>query len=53
MRWCRSRPATRLVAERKGPITYLRTEANHLLSYKENPQRYREEMLAWLRTIGS
>jgi fermentation-respiration switch protein FrsA (DUF1100 family) len=43
----------RLVAERKGPITYLRTEANHLLSYKENPQRYREEMLAWLRTIGS
>ncbi len=42
----------RLVAERAGPVTYLRTEANHLLSYKENPARYREEMLAWLKTIG-
>lgn len=42
----------RLVADRTGPITYLRTGANHLLSYKENPRRYREEMLAWLRTIG-
>lgn len=42
----------RLVAERVGPITYVRTNANHLLSYKENPARYREEMLGWLRTIG-
>ncbi|WP_423067804.1 alpha/beta hydrolase [Devosia sp. CN2-171] len=42
----------RLVAERVGPITYLRTSANHLLSYKENPARYREEMLGWLRSLG-
>ncbi len=43
----------RLVEERTGPITYVRTSAEHLLSYKENPARYREEMLAWLRTLGS
>ena len=42
----------RLVAERTGPLTYLRTGANHLLSYKENPARYREEMLAWLETLS-
>ena len=42
----------RLVAERVGPITYLRTNANHLLSYKENPARYRDEMLAWLRSLN-
>jgi fermentation-respiration switch protein FrsA (DUF1100 family) len=42
----------RLVAERVGPITYVRTNANHLLSYKENPARYREEMLGWLRSLG-
>jgi dienelactone hydrolase len=42
----------RLVAERAGPISYLRTNANHLLSYKENPARYRDEMLAWLRSLN-
>ncbi|MGV3490957.1 MAG: alpha/beta hydrolase family protein [Devosia sp.] len=42
----------RLVEERAGPTTYLRTDANHLLSYKENPARYRAEMLAWLDTLG-
>lgn len=41
----------RLVAERKGPVTYLRTSANHLLSFKESPARYREEMLGWLKSL--
>lgn len=42
----------RLVAERTAPTTYLRTNANHLLSFKENPERYREEMLGFLRSLG-
>ncbi len=42
----------RLVAERTGPVTYVRTGANHLRSYREDPARYRAEMLAWLETIG-
>jgi len=41
----------RLVSERRAPTNYLRTEANHLLSYKENPTRYREEMLGWLESL--
>lgn len=42
----------RLVAARQAPTTYLRTEANHLLSFKENPERYREEMGGFLRSLG-
>jgi hypothetical protein len=42
----------RLVAERVGPVTYVRTNANHLLSYKENPARYRAEMLGWLMSLA-
>lgn len=38
-----------LVAERAGPTTYVRTGADHLLSWQENPERYREEMLDFLR----
>ena len=43
----------RLVAARQAPTTFLRTEANHLLSFKENPQRYREEMGGFLKSLGS
>lgn len=43
--------ADALVAERTGPIVYVRTEANHLLSFKENPERYREQMLGWLKSV--
>jgi pimeloyl-ACP methyl ester carboxylesterase len=40
-----------LVARRSGPTTYLRTGANHLLSWKENPQRYRALLLAFLEKL--
>ena len=40
-----------LVARRTAPTTYLRTGANHLLSYKEDPARYRDEMVAFLRAL--
>lgn len=40
-----------LVAERTAPTTYLRTNANHLLSFKENPARYRDEMLGFLQSL--
>jgi pimeloyl-ACP methyl ester carboxylesterase len=40
-----------LVARRSGPTTYLRTGANHLLSWKENPERYREMLLAFLEKL--
>jgi uncharacterized protein len=40
-----------LVPQRQGPTTYLRTGANHLLSYKEDPERYRDEMVAFLESL--
>ncbi len=43
----------RLVAARQAPTTHLRTEANHLLSFKENPERYREEMGGFLKSLGN
>lgn len=43
----------RLVAARAAPTTYLQTEANHLLSFKENPERYRAEMGGFLNSLGS
>lgn len=43
----------RLVVARQAPTTYLRTEANHLLSFKEDPERYRQEMLGFLKSLGS
>lgn len=42
----------RLVAARTAPTTYLQTEANHLLSFKENPERYRAEMGGFLKSLG-
>ena len=42
----------RLVTARKAPTTYLRTEANHLLSFKENPERYRAEMGGFLTSLA-
>jgi pimeloyl-ACP methyl ester carboxylesterase len=42
----------RLVAARQAPTTYLRTNANHLLSFKENPERYRAEMGGFLKSLG-
>lgn len=36
---------------RTGPTEYLRTAADHLLSFQEEPGRYREEMLAFLRRL--
>ena len=42
----------RLVAARQAPTTYLRTNANHLLSFKESPERYRDEMGGFLRSLG-
>lgn len=43
----------RLVDSRTAPTVYLRTDANHLLSFKENPERYREEMLGFLKSLGT
>jgi pimeloyl-ACP methyl ester carboxylesterase len=42
----------RLVAARTAPTTYLQTGANHLLSFKENPERYRAEMGGFLSSLG-
>ncbi len=42
----------RLVAARTAPTTYLQTSANHLLSFKENPERYRAEMGGFLDSLG-
>ncbi|HEY4200531.1 MAG TPA: alpha/beta fold hydrolase [Devosiaceae bacterium] len=41
----------RLVSLRQAPTTTLWTAADHLKSYKENPARYRAELLAFLRTV--
>lgn len=43
--------ADRLVLERTAPTTFLRTGADHLRSYKEDPARYRAEMLGWLQAL--
>lgn len=40
-----------LVPLRSAPTTYLRTEANHLLSHKEDPERYRGEMVEFLEAV--
>ncbi|WP_439600556.1 alpha/beta hydrolase [Devosia sp.] len=42
----------RLVAARTAPTTYLQTGANHLLSFKEDPERYRAEMGGFLNSLG-
>ncbi|MDC9824798.1 alpha/beta fold hydrolase [Devosia sp. ZB163] len=42
----------RLAAKRTAPTTYVRTNAQHLRSFKENPERYRGEMLGWLNSLG-
>lgn len=42
----------RLVAARQAPTTYLKTNANHLLSFKENPERYRDEMGGFLISLS-
>jgi hypothetical protein len=41
----------RLVPQRTAPTTYLRTGADHLLSYKEDPARYRNEMVGFLEAL--
>ena len=38
----------RLVAARTGPTTYLETDADHLHSFKLEPQRFRAELTAFL-----
>lgn len=43
----------RLVAARTAPTSYLQTGANHLLSFKENPERYRAEMGGFLKSLGN
>ena len=40
-----------LVARRTAPTTFVRTNADHLLSYRENPARYRSEMLGFLQSL--
>jgi uncharacterized protein len=40
-----------LVPLRSAPTTYLRTEANHLLSHKQDPARYRSEMAGFLEAL--
>ncbi len=40
-----------LVQQRQGPTSYLRTDANHLLSYKQDPARYRGEMVEFLEAV--
>jgi acetyl esterase/lipase len=36
---------------RSGPTTYLRTKADHLLSWHEDPARYRAELLGFLEEV--
>lgn len=43
--------ADRLVEQRTASTVFLRTGADHLRSYKEEPARYRAEMLGWLATL--
>ncbi len=42
----------RLLAARTAPTAYLQTGANHLLSFKEDPERYRAEMGGFLNSLG-
>lgn len=44
--------ADRLVEQRTAATVYLRTGADHLRSFKEDPDRYRAEMLGWLPTLA-
>jgi uncharacterized protein len=41
----------RLVDERRGPTEYLRTGADHIQSWKEDPARYDAALLAFLRSL--
>lgn len=40
-----------LVAQRSAATVYLRTEANHILSWKEDPARYNAALSAFLATL--
>lgn len=40
-----------LAAARAGRITYLRTEADHILSWKESPERYEKALADFLATL--
>ncbi len=40
----------RLTEMRRGPTEYLRTQADHILSWKENPRRYDDALAAFLAT---
>lgn len=42
----------RLVKMRTASTVYLRTQADHLQSFKENPDRYRSQMLDFLKGLG-
>ena len=42
----------RLVTKRFGATTYLRTRADHVQSWAENPERYRTQLRAFLSTVG-
>ncbi|MEQ1942682.1 alpha/beta fold hydrolase [Mesorhizobium sp. VNQ89] len=41
----------RLVEIRDGPTEYLRTDADHIESWKENPRRYDQVLAAFLRSL--
>lgn len=41
-----------LVPQRRGATTYLRTGAQHLLSYKADPARYRGELARFLEAVA-
>ena len=43
----------RLVATRTAPTTYLETDADHLHSFKLEPDKYRAELLAFLAALPS
>lgn len=42
----------RLLEMRSGETVYLETSADHLRSFKENPERYRGELLGFLRALA-
>ncbi len=44
--------ADALVASRTAPTLYLRTQAEHLLSFKEDPARYKKTFLDFLNSIA-
>ncbi len=43
----------RLVEQRRGPTEYLRTDADHIQSFKSDPARYRDALTAFLRGVAS